>query len=139
MLFAGVGASAGTGRSAALENNGPKPTIVLIHGAFADASGWGAVITGLQHRGYTVLASVNPLRGVASDSAYIASILATIPGPIALVGHTFGGEVIRRHPGQTGCRIPAVAARHKLAAGWSRGTPRLACTGASVRSRSSRI
>jgi len=94
MLFAGIGASAGTARSTALENDGPKPTIVLIHGAFADASGWGDVITRLQNRGYTVLAPANPLRGVASDSAYIVSVLATITGPIVLVGHSYGGEVI---------------------------------------------
>jgi pimeloyl-ACP methyl ester carboxylesterase len=71
-----------------------KPTVVLIHGAFADASGWGGVITRLQDRGYPVLAPANPLRGVASDSAYVASILASIPGPIILVGHSYGGEVI---------------------------------------------
>src|SRR6267378_3753151 len=93
-LFAGIGASAGTTNSTALENDGPKPTIVLVHGAFADASGWGGVITRLQNRGYTVLAPANPLRGVAGDSAYIASVLATVTGPIVLVGHSYGGEVI---------------------------------------------
>jgi pimeloyl-ACP methyl ester carboxylesterase len=74
--------------------SGAKPTVVLIHGAFADASGWGGVLSRLQERGYPVLAPPNPLRGVASDSAYIASILATVPGPIILVGHSYGGEVI---------------------------------------------
>jgi pimeloyl-ACP methyl ester carboxylesterase len=72
----------------------PKPTIVFVHGAFADASGWGAQITRLQSRGYPVIAPANPLRGVASDSAYLASILDTISGPIVLVGHSYGGEVI---------------------------------------------
>jgi len=72
----------------------PKPTIVLIHGAFADASGWADVTTKLQRRGYTVIAPANPLRGVASDAAFIASVLKTIPGPIVLAGHSYGGEVI---------------------------------------------
>ena len=71
-----------------------KPTIVLVHGAFADASGWSGVISRLQHRGYTVMAPPNPLRGVASDAAYIKSVLATIKGPIVLVGHSYGGFVI---------------------------------------------
>jgi pimeloyl-ACP methyl ester carboxylesterase len=98
-LFAGLGASASPANSAAAAgaahyNNGVKPTIVLIHGAFADASGWAGVITRLQDRGYTVLAPANPLRSVAGDAAYIASVLATIPGPIVLVGHSYGGEVI---------------------------------------------
>src|SRR6266446_2793488 len=97
-LFAGTGASAGSATSGAArlmaDDNGVKPTIVLIHGAFADASGWGGVITRLQDRGYIVLAPANPLRSVAGDSAYIASFLATIKGPIVLVGHSYGGEVI---------------------------------------------
>ncbi len=97
-LIAGTGASASPATSAAMvaahHDNGPKPTIVLVHGAFADASGWGGVITRLEDRGYTVLAPANPLRGVATDSAYIASVLATITGPIVLVGHSYGGEVI---------------------------------------------
>ncbi len=95
VLFAGTGASASPATSAASHHgDGPKPTIVLVHGAFADASGWGGVITRLEERGYTVLAPANPLRGVATDSAYIASVLATISGPIVLVGHSYGGEVI---------------------------------------------
>jgi pimeloyl-ACP methyl ester carboxylesterase len=71
-----------------------KPTIVLVHGAFADASGWAGVERRLQNHGYTVLAPANPLRGVDSDAAYVASVLATITGPIVLVGHSYGGEVI---------------------------------------------
>jgi len=99
VLFAGTGASAspatsGATAAASHHGDGPKPTIVLVHGAFADASGWGGVITRLEERGYTVLAPANPLRGVATDSAYIASVLATITGPIVLVGHSYGGEVI---------------------------------------------
>jgi pimeloyl-ACP methyl ester carboxylesterase len=72
----------------------PKPTIVLVHGAFADASGWAGVTERLQSRGYTVLAPANPLRGVASDAAYLRSVLSTISGPIVLVGHSYGGVVI---------------------------------------------
>jgi pimeloyl-ACP methyl ester carboxylesterase len=80
--------------SDATGRHGPKPTVVLVHGAFADASGWNGVTTKLQRRGYTVLAPANPLRSVSTDSGYLASVLATIPGPIVLVGHSYGGEVI---------------------------------------------
>jgi pimeloyl-ACP methyl ester carboxylesterase len=73
---------------------GDKPTIVLVHGAFADASGFGAVTSRLQRRGYTVMAPANPLRGPASDAAYVASVMRTISGPIVLVGHSYGGAVI---------------------------------------------
>jgi pimeloyl-ACP methyl ester carboxylesterase len=72
----------------------PKPTIVLVHGAWADASSWNRVTKRLQRQGYSVMALANPLRGMTSDSAYIASILATIPGPIVLVAHSYGGAVI---------------------------------------------
>ena len=73
---------------------GVRPTVVLVHGAFADASGFAEVTNRLQRRGYTVIAPANPLRGVASDAAYLASVLATIEGPIILGGHSYGGEVI---------------------------------------------
>ena len=78
----------------ALARTSAKPTIVLVHGAFADASGFGAVSDGLQNRGYTVISPANPLRGPASDAASVASVLKTIPGPIVLVAHSYGGEVI---------------------------------------------
>src|SRR4051812_23148515 len=58
-----------------------KPTVVLIHGAFADASGWSGVIEQLQKDGYPVIAPANPLRSLSGDSAYVASILAQTPGP----------------------------------------------------------
>jgi pimeloyl-ACP methyl ester carboxylesterase len=74
--------------------SGPKPTIVLVHGAFADASGWNDVTERLQKRGYTVIAASNPLRGLTGDAEYVKSILATIEGPIVLVGHSYGGTVI---------------------------------------------
>jgi pimeloyl-ACP methyl ester carboxylesterase len=70
-----------------------KPTIVLEHGAWADGSSWSGVVTRLQKDGYTVDVPPNPLRGLDSDSAYLASYLATVPGPIVLVGHSYGGFV----------------------------------------------
>jgi pimeloyl-ACP methyl ester carboxylesterase len=73
---------------------GAKPTIVLVHGAFADASSWNGVIERLQQQGYTVIAPANPLRGVAADSAYTASLLGQIDGPVLLAGHSYGGAVI---------------------------------------------
>jgi pimeloyl-ACP methyl ester carboxylesterase len=74
--------------------SGPKPSIVLIHGAWADGSSWSSVTKRLQQQGYTVYAPANPLRGLTSDSAYIASFLQSISGPIILVGHSYGGAVI---------------------------------------------
>jgi pimeloyl-ACP methyl ester carboxylesterase len=71
-----------------------SPTVVLVHGAFADASGWAGVISRLQAKGIAVLAPVNPLRSVSGDVAYIASVVNQIPGPVLLVGHSYGGVVI---------------------------------------------
>ena len=85
---------AGSGPAAATARRGPKPTIVLVHGAFADATGWSEVIRRLSRDGFTVLAPPNPLRGVAADSAYLASFLATLAGPVVLAGHSYGGVVI---------------------------------------------
>jgi pimeloyl-ACP methyl ester carboxylesterase len=76
------------------EHIGVKPTIVLVHGAFADGSSWNGVIERLQHHGYAVVAPANPLRGVAADSAYTASLLSQIDGPVLLAGHSYGGAVI---------------------------------------------
>jgi pimeloyl-ACP methyl ester carboxylesterase len=73
---------------------GITPTIVLVHGAYADASSWTGVIERLQRRGYTVIAPANPLRGVTFDSAYTASLLGQIDGPVLLGGHSYGGAVI---------------------------------------------
>lgn len=83
-----------TTTAASARTGADKPTVVLVHGAFADASGFGAVTTRLQRRGYTVIAPANPLRGPASDAAYLASVLRTIDGPIVLVAHSYGGAVI---------------------------------------------
>jgi pimeloyl-ACP methyl ester carboxylesterase len=100
-------AIAGTGAVAAASSTQPravaqhrthpdksKPTIVLVHGSWADASGWNRVTLRLQRDGFTVIAPANPQRGIASDAAYLASVLETIDGPIVLVGHSYGGAVI---------------------------------------------
>lgn len=73
---------------------GAKPTVVLVHGAWADASSWAGVARRLQRDGYPVLAPPNPLRSLPGDAAYVAAFLATVPGPIVLVGHSYGGAVI---------------------------------------------
>ena len=70
-----------------------EPTIVLVHGAFADASSWNGVIERLQAEEHHVVAPANPLRGLVADSAYIASYLNQIDGPVILVGHSYGGAV----------------------------------------------
>ncbi|MFD6494742.1 alpha/beta fold hydrolase [Streptomyces sp. NPDC059944] len=72
----------------------PKPTVVLVHGAFADASSWSGVTRRLQRHGYTVVAAANPLRDLDGDAAYVSSVLDGITGPVVLVGHSYGGEVI---------------------------------------------
>src|SRR3954454_20587776 len=70
------------------------PTIVLVHGAWADATGFDAEIRALRDRGYTALGFGNPLRDLAGDAAYLAELLRTLSGPIVLVGHSYGGNVI---------------------------------------------
>jgi pimeloyl-ACP methyl ester carboxylesterase len=88
--FAGAAhASAGTAAA-----SGPKPSIVLVHGAWADSSSWDAVVSRLQHDGYTVYVPPNPLLGLSYDSSYLRDFLNTISGPIILVGHSYGGAVI---------------------------------------------
>ena len=71
-----------------------KPTIVLVHGAWADSSSWAPVIKRLRASGYPVRAIANPLQGLLSDTAYLSSYLATIEGPVVLVGHSYGGALI---------------------------------------------
>jgi len=71
-----------------------KPTIILVHGAFADSSSWNGVVAILEKDGYSVVAAANPLRGVKSDAGYVADILASIKSPVILVGHSYGGSVI---------------------------------------------
>jgi pimeloyl-ACP methyl ester carboxylesterase len=76
------------------DGHGPKPTIVLVHGDWADGSSWSDVIKRLQQRGFTAVAPPNPLRGPTEDSASIAAFLQSISGPIVLVAHSYGGFVI---------------------------------------------
>ncbi|MFE4695371.1 MULTISPECIES: alpha/beta fold hydrolase [Streptomyces] len=70
------------------------PTVVLVHGAFADAGSWSGVVTELRSHGIPVVAAANPLRGLASDAAYIAAVASRIDGPVVLVGHSYGGALI---------------------------------------------
>ena len=71
-----------------------KPTIVLVHGAFADSSSWDGVVADLTRDGYHVVAAANPLRGPANDAAAVRTVIQSIPGPVVLVGHSYGGTVI---------------------------------------------
>ncbi len=71
-----------------------RPTIVLVHGAFADSSSWNGVIPILQRDGYKVIAAPNPLRGVRKDADVVADVVRSIDGPVVLVGHSYGGSVI---------------------------------------------
>ena len=71
-----------------------RPTVVLVHGAFADGSSWNGVIERLQAKGISVTAPANPLRGLAADSAYLEGVLGQFDGPVVLVGHSYAGAVI---------------------------------------------
>ena len=71
-----------------------KPTVILVHGAFGDASSWRPVFDLLDGEDYTVLAPANPLRGVAHDAAYLAALIDQLDGPVVLAGHSYGGSVI---------------------------------------------
>jgi pimeloyl-ACP methyl ester carboxylesterase len=90
LLFAG----ATTAQATLSSQTQPKPTIVLLHGAFADGSSWIEVTKRLQHDGYEVVAPAVPLRGIASDSSYLSGVLAGISGPKVLVGHSYGGALV---------------------------------------------
>ena len=71
-----------------------KPTIVLVHGAFGDASSWRSVYDLLDGDEYTVIAPANPLRGLANDASYLEGLIDKLDGPVVLVGHSYGGPVI---------------------------------------------
>src|ERR1700756_1910608 len=88
-------ATVGAEKAAAVTGAGSaKPTIVLVHGAWADSGSWNAVIGFLQRAGYTVYAPPNPLDGLTIDTATLAGFLHPIKGSVVLVGHSYGGEVI---------------------------------------------
>jgi pimeloyl-ACP methyl ester carboxylesterase len=76
------------------QQDGSRPTVVLVHGAFADGSSWNGVIERLQAEGVRVTAPAIPLRGISHDSAYLGSLLGQISGPVVAVGHSYGGAVI---------------------------------------------
>jgi pimeloyl-ACP methyl ester carboxylesterase len=91
----GLGAAAtATAGATNTASTSAAPTIVLVHGGWADSSGWNDEVASLSRLGYPVIAPANPLRGLSSDAAYIHSVLATIPGDVVLVGHSYGGAVI---------------------------------------------
>jgi pimeloyl-ACP methyl ester carboxylesterase len=98
--------SATSGKSERPAPGGVKPTVVLIHGAWADTSSWDGEVTALQHRGYDVRAISNPLENLVTDAESVAAFLRTINGPIVLVGHSYGGAVIT----QAAAGIPNVKA-----------------------------
>ena len=92
VLASAVSAPAATGAPAT--HPGQKPTIVLVHGAWADASSWSGVVRQLQADGQHVVATANPLRSLAGDTDYLKTLLDTIDGPVVLVGHSYGAAVI---------------------------------------------
>jgi pimeloyl-ACP methyl ester carboxylesterase len=93
LVLAGV-AVLSTEHAGAAELGSAKPTIVLVHGAFAESSSWNNVSTRLLAKGYAVVAAATPLRSVKGDSAYVRDLVRSIKGPVVLVGHSYGGTVI---------------------------------------------
>lgn len=71
-----------------------RPTVVLVHGAFAESSSWNDVIASLSRDGYPVIAAANPLRGLHADAEYLRTVLDSVPGPIVVAGHSYGGSVM---------------------------------------------
>ncbi|MBX4896629.1 alpha/beta fold hydrolase [Rhizobium bangladeshense] len=92
--FAAAVALAGALFSGAAVAQPAKPTVVLVHGAFADSSSWNGVVEILRKDGFPVVAAANPLRSVANDAAYVSDVVGSIAGPVVLVGHSYGGQVI---------------------------------------------
>ncbi|XVV08498.1 alpha/beta fold hydrolase [Actinoplanes sp. CA-131856] len=76
-----------------------KPTVVLVHGAFAESAGWNGVISRLNERGVTAIAVANPLRSLDGDAAYVRDVVSSIGGPVVLAGHSYGGQVITQAAG----------------------------------------
>lgn len=96
------------GTNAAASN----PTVVLVHGAFADSSSWNGVVERLIDRGYRTVAVANPLRSLEGDAAYVAEVVNNVPGPVVLVGHSYGGSLIT----EAATRTPNVTALVYVAA-----------------------
>jgi pimeloyl-ACP methyl ester carboxylesterase len=106
--------------SAGNSSGAAKPTIVLVHGAFADSSGWNPVAGRLLRDGYPVIAFSNPLRGPIADAEYLRQFLSTISGPVVLVGHSYGGAVITNAAtGNPNVKSLVYVAAYALAAGES--------------------
>jgi pimeloyl-ACP methyl ester carboxylesterase len=85
-----------------------KPTVVLVHGAYADSSSWNGVIEPLLARGHRVIAFANPLRGVRSDAALLGDLVRSVDGPVVLVGHSYGGAVMTNVDASAGEVVAAV-------------------------------
>jgi pimeloyl-ACP methyl ester carboxylesterase len=79
-----------------------KPTIVLVHGAFAESASWNSVIDSLEDAGHSVIAAANPLRDLAIDAASVGDVVRSIEGPVLLVAHSYGGAVISNVPADAG-------------------------------------
>ncbi|MHA6495433.1 alpha/beta fold hydrolase [Pseudomonas borbori] len=92
---------------AAAQSASAKPTVVLVHGAFAESSSWNGVAARLLDKGYPVIAAANPLRGVTHDADYIADIVEQTAGPVILVGHSYGGAVIS-NAGRDNAKVKAL-------------------------------
>lgn len=111
-LAVGLGV-AGVANAATASNSAPKPTVVLVPGAFEDGSAWQGVTRRLQHDGYPVVVPAISLRSVAADAAYVESVLDTIQGPVVLASHSFGGmivnEVAAQRPSQTKATVYVAA------------------------------
>jgi pimeloyl-ACP methyl ester carboxylesterase len=86
-----------------------KPTVVLVHGAFADSSSWNGVVKKLEEDGYPVVAAANPLRGLHVDAEYMRSVLDSVSGPVVVAGHSYGGSVMSEaadgHPNVKGAGV----------------------------------
>lgn len=98
----------------------PLPTVALVHGAFAESASWNGVISVLQDRGYSTIAIANPLRGLQEDAAYVRSVLESLPGPVVVAGHSYGGSVMSEAAdGLPGVRALVFVASFILEAGES--------------------
>ena len=93
VLLPATAADAVTAESAGASKE-PKPTVILVHGAFADSSSWNGVITRLRKQGYPVLAPANPLRSLKTDADALSTVVGSVEGPVVLVGHSYGGAVM---------------------------------------------